>query len=264
MSGMRLDDPRLPELRARSSLLYWWPKVKDLGIPVPRTEIVRFRPVTIAALGSLGEEPESSKEWLERQRRVVRAVERLGKVAFTLGEPMFVRTDMSAAKHRYVQTCYVRKVSHYPGHVYRLAQEMLAADLFGLPWSAIVFREFIPLAAEFWAWDGLPIAPERRYFVRDGEIECRHPYWPEEAVERGFPSGDAAALWRRKLASMNHQGSAEVELLMGYASRVAQALPGYWSVDFALGANGTWYLIDMARGEVSYHWAGCPRVGAAL
>ena len=31
----------------------------------------------------------------------------------------------------------------------------------------------------------------------------------------------------------------------------------YWSVDFALGRDGKWYLIDMAAGEVSGHHPDC-------
>ncbi len=256
---MNFDDPRLARLQAETSMLYWWPRIKDLGIPVPRTEIVRFRPVTIAALTLCADEPETREQWLVRHNRVRRAIERLGKVAFSLGQPMFIRTDQGSGKHRYRETCFVEDVRSYPMHVYRLAEEMLCADVLGLPWRAIVFREFIPLAARFEAFSGrLPIAPERRYFVRDGQVECHHPYWQEEAVERGIrPADDGAALWRRKLAEMNVETPAEVELLTDYATRVAKALPGYWSVDFALAADGRWILIDMARGEVSFHWAGC-------
>lgn len=28
---------------------------------------------------------------------------------------------------------------------------------------------------------------------------------------------------------------------------------GYWSVDFAKGQDGTWYFIDMAEGDQSWH-----------
>ena len=44
-----------------------------------------------------------------------------------------------------------------------------------------------------------------------------------------------------------------MRLLTGYASMVARAIEGFWSVDFCKGADGQWYLIDMATGANSWH-----------
>ncbi|RJQ07565.1 MAG: hypothetical protein C4551_06570 [Bacillota bacterium] len=255
---MRARDDR------RNSMIYWWPRVKNLGIPVPRTEIVRLRPVTIDALSihrytrQPGDEPIAALcRWERAHRRVCRVLSRLGNAAYSIarsGQPLFIRTDLSAAKHSYRETCYCDAVQYYPVHIYALAEAMDTADIMGLPWRAIVFREYIPLAARFTAfWGHLPIAPERRYFVRDGRVECRHPYWPAEALATRSNEARLPADWRDQLAEMNTETPEEVELLTGYAERVAAVLPGYWSVDFALAADGRWILIDMATGDDSWH-----------
>jgi len=55
------------------------------------------------------------------------------------------------------------------------------------------------------------------------------------------------------LKELNTETTDEIEILTGYAEMVARVLDGYWSVDFAYGKNGKWYLIDMATGEHSWH-----------
>ncbi len=34
-------------VESKSSLLYWYPKIKNLNIPVPRTEIIKLTPKEI-------------------------------------------------------------------------------------------------------------------------------------------------------------------------------------------------------------------------
>jgi hypothetical protein len=38
---------------------------------------------------------------------------------------------------------------------------------------------------------------------------------------------------------------------------IAEVLDGYWSVDFACDTAGKWHMIDMARGEISWHPPNC-------
>jgi hypothetical protein len=45
----------------------------------------------------------------------------------------------------------------------------------------------------------------------------------------------------------------EVELLSDYAQTIADAVDGYWSVDFCKAKDGRWIFIDMAVGEDSWH-----------
>ena len=59
--------------------------------------------------------------------------------------------------------------------------------------------------------------------------------------------------WRELLRMMNHENAAEISLLSIYATTIAQELDGEWSVDFMLGRNSVWYMIDMAIADQSYH-----------
>lgn len=226
---------------ARSSLLHWFPRIKDLGIPVPKTGIV---PVDHRAMCK-----DHDRSYPAALAREVEAV----VADLDLSYPIFIKGDEAAGKHRYRDTCYVESPEVLAAHIYEVAGENVLNDL---TLEAIVVREYIPLAARFEAFNGLPIAPERRYFVEDGAAICSHPYWPRDAIEFwNEPEPDG---WREALAAMNTESTNEVALLSGYAARVSAVLDGAWSVDFALGRNGTWYLIDMAEACVSWHPGDCP------
>lgn len=245
-------------LERQSSLVYWWPVVEGLGIPVPRTVVLDFG-------------HELLMEFLEPRpavRPVLRSVvDAVFGAARSLGYPdraVFLRTDQASGKHEYEHTCRVgpegndeveacRKLT---SHIVRVLEANELAGVMGLPYRAIVVREFLPLAEGFRAfWGGLPIGWERRYFVRDGRVVCHHPYWTEDAIH-----SPSVPDWRERLHLASHEPEDEVAKLSGYAERVGRELDGYWSVDFARAVDGTWYLIDMARGELSWHPEGCTEV----
>ena len=227
-----------------TSLLVWWPKVKDLGIPVPKTEVVE---IPYEDLVSLLDGRHLSE--VDEHRIIV--------ACSHMGFPLFLRTDMAAAKHHWRKTCYVETARELFGHITNLIDCTLAAGMFGeLDPNALVFREFILLNSTFTAFDGLPIAKERRYFIADGQVSCHHPYWIESAVE-GSWTKPTDPNWQSKLAELNEETPEEIKLLSLYVGLVATIMPGYWSVDFAEAKSGIWYLIDMAEGGKSFHQKGC-------
>ncbi len=59
------------------------------------------------------------------------------------------------------------------------------------------------------------------------------------------------------LDALNKETTDEVLLLTTYAQKVADLFDGYWSVDFAMGKDSKWYLLDMALGDDSFHWLEC-------
>lgn len=227
----------------KTSLLYWWPKVKDLGIPVPRTEIWEA----------------DLKSWFDAMEGgrfspdLVGFLEEAQSVARLIGYPLFLRTDLASGKHGWKRTCFVQEESALGEHIYRVLEENEIAGIVGLDYRALAFREMLDLKSHFVAFRGdLPIAKERRYFVRDGEVVCHHPYWAEDAI-RSPSRGD----WRILLANLNHELPSEVELLTSYSKKIGSVLAGHWSVDYAKTVDGTWYLIDMAEGSKSWHDQSC-------
>lgn len=234
-----------------TSMCHWFPLVKDLGVPVPRTEII---PVGLEALhkwfcDGLGEleggKPCGDPEWLPK----------IVEAADAFGYPLFLRTDLASGKHGWRGTCHVPAADRLKTRMFGILYEIELQSFTGLPNVAWVLRELLePTPGFVYAPFGeMPVGKERRYFVRDGEVECAHPYWPEEAFS-SFSEDDER---RQILASLSEQRDDERELLTEYAETLAGVLPGYWSVDFYCDAAGKWWFIDAAEGHKSWH-PDCP------
>jgi hypothetical protein len=223
-----------------NSLSYWFPKLQSIDVPVPRTKIIK----TDVDFGPLldGEEAGGAHEFLEG----------IKEEASNFGLPLFLRTGHTSAKHSWKNSCYVETVESLSRSVFELI-EYSAMAFPCLPWDEWVLREFLDLDTRFIAFHGdMPINNERRYFIENGEIICRHPYWPSEAFEITRTSTEG---WREILAEMNSEEAPELEEL---TLRVASVFNGGWSVDWAKSKAGVWYAIDMAMAGDSYHWQGCP------
>lgn len=223
-----------------NSMLIWYPKIKDLKIPQPKTEMYIF--------------PEKDLGFLYNENFKL-DMEEIKRVANKIGYPLFVRTDLASGKHNWEDTCYVEKEEDLEKHIIEVIEFNLLVDIIGLDFKALFFREFIPMDSKFTAFYGkMPINPERRYFIKDGKIQCHHPYWIEEAIEKGTDKEILPDNWRELAKEMNTETQEEIELLFKYVEEVAKVLGGgYWSVDFCRAKDGRWILIDIATGERSWH-----------
>jgi len=227
--------------RLMNDLPCWFPLLLASGVSVPRTRIVRTRVPLIDLLD--GKPPEGLDAFIASLRI---EAERLH------GPPVFLRTGQTSHKHGWRRTCYVTDLDALVGHVRELVEFSEIADMIGLPYQTWVLREFLDLDARFTAFDGMPVAVERRFFVAGGRVVCHHPYWPVEAIEGHTDEAD----WRRLLAETNAVTEAESATLLPMAQRVAEVFHD-WSVDFARTKAGDWYAIDMALARTSYHWPDC-------
>ena len=154
------------------------------------------------------------------------------------------------------------------GHILELVNSNMALDLVD---NAIVFRKWLDLDAGFIAFDGLPINVEARLFINHGVVQCVHPYWPEDAIESWWNSKKIFEThfntklpfqindsWKEILESQNDIVLQSTSILEKYAKLIIDRMGNdFWSIDFALGRDGKWYLIDCAAGEVSYHYPNC-------
>ncbi len=226
----------------RNSLLFWYPKIKDV-VPTPRTVWVEIP------------EDELPIRWLDSDipERLER---RFKEKAREIGYPLFMRTDHFSGKHEYEHTCYVPSEDKLIPNLYSLIEMNYIVDVFGLPIGAIVFREFVELDYEFRAFYGkLPIAVEVRWFIRNGDVQCCHFYWKEDAIVLPDVSD-----WMGRLRRMEKRAYDELDIHKKLALKVAKVMDGYWSVDFARTKSGEWICIDMALGERSYHPSECPHL----
>ena len=63
--------------------------------------------------------------------------------------------------------------------------------------------------------------------------------------------------WREMLAKSNTLTTNDVNTVLSHLAKITPHFDNYWSIDFTKGVDGKWYLIDMARGEVSFHMESC-------
>jgi len=228
-----------------NSLLYWFPKIEKLDIPVPRTETLRIPFWDMVRFMDNG----TSKYEAKIKERASR-----------IGYPLFLRTDQGSGKHDWKNTCYVRDEDELIVHACSIVDINLMHDLCC---EALVFREYIEMDSKFTAFYGdMPVNPERRYFINNGTVLCHHSYWIEDAIEKGtsnriLPDGTLKKIlpdnWRELAREMNRETEEEIKLLTSYAEKVASVLDGYWSVDFCKARDGRWILIDCGIGYISWH-----------
>ena len=229
----------------KTSMCFWWDKVKHLDIPMPKSVIIPFDKPTQRAYDTLNE------VGLVQNRMVMRLAGHIDKY------PIFIRTDQSSAKHSWVNSCFIESEDRLRNNLYRILEFNLTCDMMGLPATAFVIREYIPMAEVFKAFADMPVNPERRYFINNGKVICHHAYWIEGAIDSGHHKTDLPADWKAILATANHEGDYEITFLTKQANMIAEILDGFWSVDFCRGADGRWYFIDMAVGEKSWHPEDC-------
>lgn len=225
-----------------ASAFWWWPKIRDLDIPQPRTVMVERTYLELVMMVEPGEH---------------KIPPEVCAAARQIGYPLFARSDQSAAKHDWDNTCHVRTEGDLAGHLKKIALHDGMAGYLSRGW---MFRELLELEHDFKVFRGMPCATEWRCFVNDGRLECAHPYWSAETIldwyrgdmesyESFRPFSKPPPGWREMLAGRYAERPAVLE---EYASLLA-VMPGKWSADFAKHVDGTWYLTDMAPAGLSYH-----------
>jgi hypothetical protein len=231
----------------RACMSHWLPTLISTGVPVPETRLITTDMDLLMVLedGTPGHEA----EWKAFLAEVRTAAE-------VVGYPFFLRTGHGSGKHDWRRTCHVPDSAAVPSHIGALVEWSACVDLMGLPTKVWAVRRFLRLQSSFTAFNGFPVNRERRYFVEGGKVLCSHPYWPEYAIDGHQPSESD---WRERLAALNDATPEETALLTIQSERVSAAFEGAWSLDWAQDIDGTWWAIDMAPAERSYHWPDCPK-----
>lgn len=228
---------RLQHDPAPSSALIWLPAICAAGLPVPRTEIVPLNPSDLyPTLDGLALRPGFPFESLEA------ACERIGY-------PVFLRTDLSSAKHRGREAWKVESRTDIICSALLTFEDNFLKDI-GSACRAWLIREFLPLRSDFEAFNGLPIGREWRLFADQDGAQCSHYYWPATAFRQEM---DLPEDWKERLAALSIEPP-ELAQLKDMATEAARAVGAHaWSVDFAQDVTGKWWLLDMARAEQSWH-----------
>lgn len=232
-----------------TNLAHWFPKIRDAGLPVPRTVVLEMpddvQRDAYTIFDGATDTPLFNK-WV--------AV--LEDVVAKMGRPAFLRTGHTSGKHDWKNTCFIGPDSNVGQHAFGIIEYSELNGMFGeLPWQTWVVREFLPSKAIGICprFGDMPVAREFRVFVDGCHVECCHPYWPLGALRQGgHVIGDEAYKnWSRITGDEEH------ELIYGLASRAGMAVGGRWSVDI-LDTEKGWFVTDMAEADKSFHWEGCP------
>lgn len=230
----------------KNCISYWFPILEKAGIRVPKTKLIH----TNVELDKLldGETPEGFIDFINDLEK---AIMDLG-----WGLPVFLRTGQTSAKHEWDSTCFVKNSEKLGSHVARIVNYSAMAGFLGLPTNVWAVREFLPLltAMKLPGYENMPFAREYRGFIRDGEVECIHFYWPEDSIKQGKPEDPQ---WQAKYEWISIRTLSEDDQIKALLESVANCFTGFWSVDVCQHENGDWYVTDMALGDESFHWKGC-------
>jgi hypothetical protein len=222
----------------KTNLNFWYPALSQV-VKTPKTIIIESECETLHLCD--GVKPDGIEHLYSQ----------IKEAAEQVGFPAFIRTGMTSGKH--YGYCFLDTPEQIPQRVYQLTEWSAMADISGLPLGTWAIRERLNLEASFSAFHGLPVNRERRYFIENGEVICHHPYWPEHAIRDATIEN-----WQELLAKLNYESEEEIKLLTDLSKQVSLALPGAWSLDWAITKDGEWYAIDMAEARISYHWPECP------
>lgn len=228
-----------------TNLVYWYPILEEIGMRVPKTIIVHRGPCKLGHFID-GKVPEGFDQFEARLRAAMKEI----------GWPCFLRTGMTSDKHSWKDTCFVAEEERgFANRVARLVEVSYMANIAGRPFNFDFWavREMIPTSPVVTYFNEMPIAMEVRAFIRDGEIQCLHPYWPKEAFE------NASEDVKEKIKGLGLHTIPEEEQkeLVNMIHYIAQYFPGYWSTDMLRDKDGNWWCTDMAQGNRSYHFPQC-------
>jgi hypothetical protein len=237
----------------KTSMRYWYPRIQGLGIPQPETVIIPNKNDT--DLTALLEE--SGGDFMtEGQLRTHMDIPAIGGACDRFGYPVFLRSDFTSDKHHWKESCFIERRADIIPHISNILEFSILADIFGgIPFTAVAVRRYIKMAEMFKAFHEMPINPEFRIFIKDGINLCAHWYWPDDAIERPSIRTFKDRMFKGRHKAVEDGG---LKRIVGYARKVGQVFKECWSVDLCLGADGTWYLIDMAEGFKSWHPEYCP------
>lgn len=232
-------------MKDKTALSYWFPKLVEFGIPVPKTIQVRMPAGLLGTMLNIFDGDDPGYDFPVFVNHIKSACDEIGY-------PCFLRTDHTSAKHEWSRSCFVQDGGRIANHICRIVEYSEICGMFGeLPWEYWAVREYLPIHpfGVCLGYENMPICREFRFFVEDGAVRCFHPYWPLDALELG---GAEDVDYEELCALSEHD---EV-LLRELATCASHAVPGAWSVDI-LDTERGWFVTDMAEAHKSFHFPGC-------
>lgn len=239
-----------------NNLSFWFPKIKDCGIAVPKTFIFSPPEKVVEAyfMDDIEKDRETVFEYVKDEILPILPMEM---------SVLFVKNGTFSNKYDF-SDCRVMKIAQYLTEKI-INQNHTAAmyDAGGL--SEIVIRGFIgtlPYIRENipCIYNGMPLRPEFRIFYDFDKKELLYSvnYWDyeycHEAIERNITDGIVYNEVYPEIEKFYNEHYKEVENMVLKCMENVQ-LTGKWSVDIMYDEESDmYYLIDMAVAEQSAYW----------
>lgn len=242
---------------------FWYPKVKDCGIPSPKTFYTK--------LPSAEEEPEYAirlyeafyMEHPQQDEAFVktyledRIIPKLNEEK--LNGHVFVKNARFSNKFNANGACNLYGLHELYRAIILINYEAMCCGAEGV--DEIVVRKFIESDHRKTPciYNGLPLRPEFRVFY---DFDVRKPvftanYWDFDYVyQHLYDATDKIIFYhehkRIEGAYKKHKDS--VQAMVADAMQNVQGLTGQWSVDILIDEEGNFWLIDMAIAQRSAYW----------
>jgi hypothetical protein len=229
------------DISSPTNFPFWYNPMKD-HVPTPKSEYwhLSFEEFTEMLKWAYGDSP----KW-----EMPRSLNVADWVNHNVGFPFFLKTGTFSGKHDWRDTCFVRSAEYITWHIRHLYYMSECMNAPATP--TIVAREFLECDYWFTAFGGTPITTEVRLFSKEGgQVDSWQHYWSDEALEGRLADADWAVL-----RDMQEKAKAAIpKLIADTENALRKSGLSYmeWSVDWLLGSNGNWYMIDMAERQTSY------------
>lgn len=253
------------ERQPQNLFSFWYPRVKDCGIPCPRSCVIKtptmdgpdalFAKQLFAAWFMENPEKDSAviRSWVKREVLPVLETEKLtGHI--------FVKNGTFSKKFSARGACNIYGAEKLPDAIAEINYAALCLGAGGA--GEIVVREFIEHNAHTTPtiYEGLPLRPEFRVFY---DFDNRKPvftwnYWDPDYVLKSLHDITDRIIFeheRDNLENFFHLNRSVVQDLVASAMQNVQGMSGSWSIDIMWDElSKQFWLIDMARAENSTYW----------
>lgn len=247
----------------RNNFSFWFPKVKDCGIPVPKTFYARLpsakdEPELVNGLYEAFclDEPTKNintiRSWLKRD--VFPHIKEMG-----LTGHLFVKNGTYSNKFDANGCCIINGISNLSEAIARINYSSMCVGAGGL--GEIVVRQFIEYdpRTEPTIYNGLPFRSEFRVFYDfdTSRIIDIVNYWDYDYCYPHIHNLTDKIVFdheRERMERVFRNKKAEIVCMVDNAMKTVTGLTGKWSIDILFDGTGRCWLIDMAIAERSAYW----------
>lgn len=221
----------------RVSMLYWYPRIEDLDVPLPETEFFSIDGTSSTfEIKDDGVDMDMLMETLDN----IPVGEIKEKVESLPTEKAHIRSDWKASR---LAGGEGQKITTDPQLIHEQVLHLIdSMAMSGFPSRSLVVREWIDIDELCRSYTS-GISPEVRFIVDEGEVLGGFVDVYEDDFDSSFSQEEVNSI----LEELEGRLEEDYEQLESWAKSIAEELDETgWSVDFVQDTEGDWYLTDMA------------------